>query len=99
MENGAGLEPGVPRGGRRTELAWSPAFPGGGGRTEPGWSPAFPAEVAQARRRVGRLACSRCTLMHENNPLFDLGLTLTRRRFFARTAGTLGAALGTSALA
>src|SRR5262245_43197916 len=36
--------------------------------------------------------------MHRDSPLFDLGLTLTRRRFFARTAGTLGAALGTSAL-
>jgi len=35
----------------------------------------------------------------DTNPFFDLGLTLTRRRFFARTAGTLGAALGTSALA
>jgi len=34
-----------------------------------------------------------------SNPLHDLGLTLTRRRFFSRTAGTLGAALGTSALA
>jgi hypothetical protein len=33
------------------------------------------------------------------DPLFDLGLTLTRRRFFARSAGTLAAALGTSALA
>ncbi len=37
--------------------------------------------------------------MQPYGPLFDLGLTLTRRRFFARTAGTLGAALGTSALA
>src|SRR5262245_7924454 len=37
--------------------------------------------------------------MHPDGPLFDLGLTFTRRRFFARTAGTLGAALGTSALA
>ncbi|MSR62890.1 MAG: DUF1501 domain-containing protein [Planctomycetes bacterium] len=36
--------------------------------------------------------------MEPTNPLFDLGLTLTRRRFFARSAGTLGAALGTSAL-
>jgi hypothetical protein len=34
----------------------------------------------------------------EKNPVFDLGLTLTRRRFFARSAATLGAALGTSAL-
>jgi uncharacterized protein DUF1501 len=33
------------------------------------------------------------------DPLFDLGLTLTRRRFFGRAAGTLGAALGTGALA
>ena len=37
--------------------------------------------------------------MQPHAPLFDLGLTLTRRRFFARTAGTIGAALGTSALA
>jgi hypothetical protein len=37
--------------------------------------------------------------MESHGPLFDLGLTLTRRRFFARTAGTLGAAMGTSALA
>src|SRR5688572_27305337 len=37
--------------------------------------------------------------MQPDGPLFDLGLTLTRRRFFARTAGTIGAALGTSALA
>jgi hypothetical protein len=36
--------------------------------------------------------------MQPHGPLFDLGLTLTRRRFFARTAGTLGAVLGTSAL-
>jgi hypothetical protein len=37
--------------------------------------------------------------MHPHGPLFDLGLTLTRRRLFTRAAGTLGAALGTSALA
>ncbi|MEQ1895415.1 MAG: DUF1501 domain-containing protein, partial [Planctomycetota bacterium] len=34
-----------------------------------------------------------------SNPLHQLGLTYTRRRFFSRAAGTLGAALGTSALA
>ncbi len=33
------------------------------------------------------------------SPLFDLGLTLTRRRFFGRAAASMGAALGTSALA
>jgi len=34
-----------------------------------------------------------------SGPLHELGLTLTRRRFFRRAAGTLGAALGSSALA
>ncbi len=37
--------------------------------------------------------------MDEKNPLFDLGLTLTRRRFFGRAASTVGAALGLGALA
>ncbi len=37
--------------------------------------------------------------MPPHDPRFDLGLTLTRRRFFARSAGTIGAALGTGGLA
>ena len=37
--------------------------------------------------------------MESSNPLRELGLTLTRRRFFGRAASTLGAALGGSALA
>jgi len=36
--------------------------------------------------------------MRPGDPDHELGLTLTRRRFFGRAAGSLGAALGTSAL-
>jgi hypothetical protein len=37
-------------------------------------------------------------LQDHKDPLFDLGLTYTRRRFFSRVAASVGAALGTSAL-